>query len=225
MPPRKRKPSELTRHVGSTALAIVGGPKLAAGVKALALAHRGISERRVESLWQHVLRGQDDPQGFSERIATAVLEDGDAVGYAFIAAARAAINAVDPCALSSIGLLARRFMQTQTPSRREYAAYLDMFESLDASEYGVLRHVVRTLARSGGDTVHTTTYHNMDNAPGPHWMLIDKVVLARGAAALQLIRGFEDILEARGVLGHSQSAPAVPREVIDLLVDVVPQPD
>jgi hypothetical protein len=222
---RKRKSSELASHVRSTALALVGGPKLAAGVKALIFAHRGISERRLEKLWQHVLRGENDPQGFSERIAKAVLKDGDAVGFAFIAAARAAVNAVDPCALSSIGLLARRFVQTQTPSRREYAAYLNMFESLDATEYGVLRHVVRTLARADGDRVHTTTYYNMDNVPGPHWMLIGNVMLARGAPALQLIRGFEDILEARGVLGMSESSPAVPREVIDLLLEVVPNVD
>jgi hypothetical protein len=200
---------------------LAGGPKVAAGVRALIFAHRRVSEARLEKVWSHVLQGDDDSEAFSERIADAVLQDGDELGYAFTAAARAAVDAVDPSVLVSIGLLARRFVQTQTPSRREYTAYLDMFESLDAIEFGALRKAVRVLAATPGSRV-STTVTAFPPMPGIEWSLTGRdVVLADGTSALQLVRGLEQVIEARGT-AMTANAPELPRDMIQLLMEVVP---
>ena len=221
----RKRTNRAARDAAGSALMLAGQAGVVAAVRGLSSAYRGLQERRLTKLWQHVLNGVDDAAEFTQRVERALLEDGDEVAYAFVAAARAAVDAIDPSALSSIGLLARRFVNTGNPSRREYAAYLDMFETLDALELGHLRRVVKRLSEARGDVVFTTVvFTSQEYSWGTVEASADGYDLGVGGGTGALIASFRRVLAARvrpSGLGES-NPPAIPREVIDLLVEVLP---
>lgn len=146
-----------------------------------------------------------------------MLTDGDAIAHGFVSAARAAVEAVEPSAVTSIGLLARGFILTRSPSRREYRAYLDMLESLDADELGVLRSVIGVLAPNSG-VVHTQqTFLGAIVT----WKTIDGRALGSGPAAAHVIEGLSEVIAARGGPAFPASGPNLPLDVVALLAEIL----
>jgi hypothetical protein len=228
---RGRRKNELAKTAATTALALTGHAPVAAALKLAGQAIAGYRDRRVETMWSHVVAGLDEPLEFTERVADALLRDGDALGEAFIAAATAAANAVAPSVVPSIGLLARRFITDQVPHRRLYRVTLTMLQQLDDYEFGCLRDAMHTLIELPDDAGRYSTIVHRDN-PDSEWQWYCRntkpgTILVHGATAPALARAIGPLLDEPpdGELaadGRSPNKPFIPKGLVGLLVSIMP---
>jgi len=108
----KDKKTENAIAIAQATASLTGHPHIAAALKAAAFAATRYRDRRLSAMWKHAVHGDDDGVDFTNRVEQALLEDGNAVGDGFIAAAQAAADANSFAVVPSIGLLARRYLNT-----------------------------------------------------------------------------------------------------------------
>lgn len=216
---------------GAVALTLGGHPHLA---KALTLAGAAVGkfrDSRVERMWNHVVRGVDDPVAFTEKVEQALLEDGNEVTEGFVAAASAAASAISLSVVPSIGLLARRFLTEGVPHRRLYRAVLSVLQDLDDAEFGALRSALHTLSNVRADVDPFSTLLHRDT-PGSQWEWFCRntqpaTMLATGDTAPFLVRAIAQVLdeptpEQARTDARSANKPSLPRSLVNLLVSVMP---
>jgi hypothetical protein len=207
-----------------TALTVAGAGKPVVLAKSIKALFGAFQEARVDGLWQAMLKPNNDEDELRVRVESALAKRGDPVAYAFIAAARAAVDAVEPSVIASIGLLARRFILTQTPSRREYVAYLDLLQGLDAEEFRILCDVTKTLGPAR-EVVSTQLASEIGLVGGEaRWTFTadgQELILAEGRGAKHVVDGLRRIVEARG-LEQFGNSPKLPVDMVQILVEILP---
>ena len=141
----KRTATVLAAAAGAGVLSPLAGDVAERAFEALSKSNAS----RVRELFDHALRG-DDAEELAARLNRAFLEDDPEVVATFIQAGRAAMEAVEPAAVPSIGLLFRRALaeNAERLPRWQMRAYLRTLEEVTAEELGDLREFVHGVLRA-----------------------------------------------------------------------------
>lgn len=148
---RKRKVAKKAARdlVVETALAATvldSVPLVGTVIKLGRAGYQALQERRFNRFWRYIEEHDGDPEELRLRVEQAMNDD-NALGVAFVAAARAATEAFDTAVIESIALLARKFLRTGTPSRVVYRDILEMLVTLERDEFSGLRDAVHAVQR------------------------------------------------------------------------------
>lgn len=233
----RRRRTAIATTTAATVASVSGHPHVAAALKLAGAAAGKFRDRRIQSMWSHVVRGQDDPLGFTRKVEQALLRDGDDVAQAFVAAAQAAADAVSPSVVPVIGLLARSFLVQGTPTRRVYRRVLQLLKELDDSEFGAVRAAMHALASVPPDPswdrhiIQTVVSRNSDGDPPSEWRWYcvhgPQITILRGAIVPFVVDALLPLLDETpsslmNLAARSRDRPVIPRSLVELLSSIIP---
>jgi hypothetical protein len=138
--------------VAAAGMAAIPSAAIPAGAAVVVEAARGalghFRDRRVAKWWEYVVKGDDEPEVFTNRVVEALYEEQEEITWAFIHGARAAGESVAPSVLPVLGLLSRRFLQEQPPPfpRWFYRSAVTYISHLSAEDLCIVRRMLHDLA-------------------------------------------------------------------------------
>jgi hypothetical protein len=234
MEKKKKKSRDTEVELAKMATNIARGKPIVAALQAAAIAVRKLREHKFEKMWEHVVSGVDDPVAFTNWVTERLFKHGDTVADGFSAAAQAAAEATSMSPIASIGLLARRYLQTdgKEPSRREYRAILGILRSLDDVEFGAVRDIVHKLASVGTDPIQTLIQRDPNRGNQFVWFVPEtgpSGALIVGDSAPELAKLLEPVANelipgAEMVVGPKPSQPRYRARLVRILADIMPAP-
>jgi len=191
------------------------------------------SRKRVEELLRYALDG-DDAEEFVERLNNAFIDEEPEVIAAFTQSARAAMHAIEPAVVPSIGLLFRLAMAPNVAPLPLWRlrTYLRTLEELTAEEFGDLRtfvHAVREVPRLLNEPDRTgvpVTAAELRDEPG--WRMITSLYGATKGVPICTVRNAPRLLQILIVqrLGTHRDGDAVTVdfEMLRPFAEVMPLP-